>query len=132
MDAFAAIADPSRREILESLTPGPQSAGTIAARFAVSGPAISQHLKVLRVARLVQVRVDAQRRIYALDPGGFKEIEQWLLRYRTFWNNKIDALAVALQSDANVRPLAVSRHAAGSSKSETRPKRDKPRKTASP
>jgi DNA-binding transcriptional ArsR family regulator len=129
MDAFSAIADPSRRQILEFLRPGPQSAGAISARFEVSGPAISQHLKVLREARLVQVRVDAQRRIYALDPGGFREIEQWLLRYRMFWSDKLDALADALQSDANIRSLPLSRHAA-SSKGETRPNRNKPRKKA--
>jgi DNA-binding transcriptional ArsR family regulator len=105
MDAFLAIADPTRREILALLGKGPRPAGEIAAQFSVSPPAISQHLKVLRLARLIQVRADAQRRIYALDPKGFEEVQRWLLGYRLFWNAKLDALEDALRADrSGLRP----------------------------
>ena len=100
MDAFAAIADPTRRGILKMLESGPQPVGTIAARFAISGPAISQHLKTLRDAQLVQVRIDSQRRIYSLDLRGFQQVDGWLSRYRSFWKRNLDALEAALRADA--------------------------------
>ena len=70
MDSLTALADPTRRQIVEMLSRGERASGDIAARFEISAPAISQHLKVLREARLVQVRVEAQRRLYAIDPDG--------------------------------------------------------------
>jgi DNA-binding transcriptional ArsR family regulator len=121
MDAFLAIADPTRRGILELLEKGPRSAGEIAAQFSVSPPAISQHLKALRVAQLIQVRADAQRRIYALDPKGFQDLQRWLLRYRFFWNAKLDALENALRAErsrslAGGTPVRRSRKSVRSSK----------------
>jgi len=92
MDALAALADPTRRRIVELLARGERSAGDLVDQFDVSGPAISQHLKALREAGLVQVRADAQRRIYALDPAGLAEIDAWLERVRGFWNPRLDAL----------------------------------------
>ena len=80
--ALAALADPTRRHIIELLSHGELPAGAIAIRFKASAPAISQHLKVLKDAQLVRARVDAQRRIYALDPRGFAEIEAWLATLR--------------------------------------------------
>ena len=68
------------------------SSGQIAGRFDLSPPAISQHLKVLREARLVRVRAQAQRRIYRLDAAGLIELEQWLTRVRRFWSRRLDAL----------------------------------------
>ncbi len=90
--AFSALADPTRRHILEMLATGELSAGAIASRFDVSPPAISQHLKVLREARLVRVQVEAQRRIYGLDPAGLAELEEWLRRFKRFWGGRLDAL----------------------------------------
>ncbi len=72
------------------------SAGEIAQRFAVSAPAISQHLKTLRGANLVRVTVDAQRRIYELDPVGLAEMTQWLNNVRRFWERRLDLLEVEL------------------------------------
>ena len=92
MDALAALADPTRRRIVELLARGERSAGDLVDQFDVSGPAISQHLKALREAGLVQVRADAQRRIYALDPAGLAEIDAWLESVRGFWNPRLDAL----------------------------------------
>ncbi|MGH9889504.1 MAG: metalloregulator ArsR/SmtB family transcription factor [bacterium] len=92
MDSFTALADPTRRRILELLGRKDRSAGEIVDEFAVSAPAISQHLKALRDAGLVQVRADAQRRIYALDPAGLQAIDAWLASVRQFWSKRLDAL----------------------------------------
>jgi len=92
MLAFSALADPTRRRIVELLARGERSAGEIADEFDVSQPAISQHLKALREAGLVQMRAEAQRRIYALDPAGLAEIDTWLERVRRFWPARLDAL----------------------------------------
>ena len=93
MLAFEALADPTRRRIVELLSKGERSAGEVAEEFDVSGPAISQHLKALREAGLVQARAEAQRRIYALDPAGLEQIEGWLSQVRRFWPGRLDALA---------------------------------------
>jgi DNA-binding transcriptional ArsR family regulator len=107
---FAALADPTRRQIVEILAGGERSAGEIAARFkTVSQPAISQHLKVLREARLVQVRAAAQRRIYALDPTGLAEIDQWLAKTRQFWSRRLDELERQLIHKTN-HPSRGKRH----------------------
>ncbi len=103
MQAFAALSDPTRRQIVEMLSEGELSAGEISRRFAMTPPAVSQHLKTLKAARLVRVRIDAQRRIYALDPEGLAQVDAWLQRVRRFWNPKLDALERELQkaSDAD-------------------------------
>ena len=93
MLAFEALADPTRRRIVELLSKGERSAGEVAEEFDVSGPAISQHLKALREAGLVQARAEAQRRIYALDPSGLEQIEAWLNEVRRLWPGRLDALA---------------------------------------
>jgi DNA-binding transcriptional ArsR family regulator len=100
VDAFAALADPIRRQILELLVEGELDAGAIAERFAVSRPAVSRHLRVLRDADMVAARVEAQRRVYQLRPERFAEIDDWLSRYRTFWTNRLDALELELRRNA--------------------------------
>ncbi len=97
MDAFAALADPTRRRIVEMLADGSLSAGEIGERFTVSAPAISQHLKTLREAGLVRVTVAGQRRIYALDQGGIDAFDQWVRRVRAFWPGRLAALEAQLQ-----------------------------------
>lgn len=97
MEMFTALADPTRRRIVELLARGECPAGRIVEAFDMSGPAISQHLKVLREAALVQVRVDGQRRIYALDPAGLARMDDWLKSVRRFWAPRLDALEQALQ-----------------------------------
>jgi DNA-binding transcriptional ArsR family regulator len=104
MVAFTALADPTRRQIVEMLAEGERTAGGIARQFKVSGPAISQHLKVLREARLVRVRADAQRRIYALDAAGIGEIDAWLSNIRRFWRGRLDALEHELTKDEGDTP----------------------------
>lgn len=92
MDRFVALADPTRRRIVELLGSGEQAAGAIGANFQVSPPAISQHLRTLREAGLVRVRSDGQRRLYSLDPAGFAEMHAWFETMRRFWSGSLDAL----------------------------------------
>jgi DNA-binding transcriptional ArsR family regulator len=79
---FGALADPIRRQIVELLCTQKLSAGDIAAHFAVSRPAVSRHLRVLREAGLVRVEGAAQHRLYSLQPAPLKELEAWLIRQR--------------------------------------------------
>jgi DNA-binding transcriptional ArsR family regulator len=92
MQVYEAIADPVRRRIIEMLASGERAAGDIAGQFPVSRPAISRHLRVLRDAGLITWRGDAQKRVYRLDHRPLQEVDQWLDRYRSFWNPRLDAL----------------------------------------
>src|SRR3954451_16303425 len=92
METLAALADPTRREIIALLAAGERGAGQVAERFPVSRPAISRHLRVLREAGLVRVRVEGQRRVYALDPRPLSEVGAWLAPYRRLWAHRLDAL----------------------------------------
>lgn len=92
MNAFAALADPTRLRIFELIAQGEKSVGEIVTQFAVTAPAISQHLKVLKEARLVRVRTQAQKRIYAVDDEGLQELEQWVQQQRAHWNRQLNAL----------------------------------------
>jgi len=101
MDSFTAISDPTRRRIIGLLAERELSAGALAENFQMSAPAVSQHLKALKEARLVQVRVDGQRRIYSLNPQGLSEIDSWLDTVRRFWRGRLDALEEALRQPAD-------------------------------
>ena len=92
VQALAAIADPTRRELLALLAHGELAAGDLADRFPVSRPAISRHLRVLREAGLVRSRSDGRRRLYALDPTPLRELDAWLEPYRELWAQRLDAL----------------------------------------
>ena len=102
MLGFAALADPTRRRIVEMLATRELPAGEIARRFDMTAPAVSQHLKLLREAGLVQVRRDAQRRIYALQPLGLAELDEWLARFRRFWDGRLDALERERDGDSSL------------------------------
>ncbi len=92
MEALAAVADPTRRQILDMLVDAEATAGELASAFPVSRPAVSRHLRVLREAGLVQVRSDGRRRVYALEPGPLRELDAWLDPYRQLWAQRLDAL----------------------------------------
>ena len=98
--SLAALADPTRQRIIAMLAAGAQSSGEIARRFDLSPPAISQHLKTLKTAHLVSVRIDKQKRIYSLDPEGLREVSDWVARIQAFWNPRLDALEAALKKDS--------------------------------
>ena len=100
MNGLQALADPTRQRIVEMLAAsGALSSGEIASRFDLSPPAVSQHLKTLKTARLVSVHADRQRRIYELNPEGIAELSDWLARIKAFWNPRLDALEEALKRD---------------------------------
>src|SRR6201991_4940133 len=93
MDAvLQALADPSRRTVLEILRGHPATAGELAALLPIARPGVSRHLRVLREAGLVDVRQEAQRRIYSLRPEPLAELDEWLSRYRRLWEQRLDAL----------------------------------------
>ena len=96
--AFAALADPTRREVLERLASGPRAVGEIAEGLPVSRPAVSQHLKVLKEAGLVSDRQDGARRIYAIDPDGLGPMRAWLDQ---FWDKALEAFKAELEREAN-------------------------------
>jgi DNA-binding transcriptional ArsR family regulator len=89
---FEALADPTRRRIMELLAAGERSAGDLAAEFAISRPGVSRHLRVLRESGLVRSRGQGQRRLYSVDPAPLAEVQAWLTRYQQFWAQRLDAL----------------------------------------
>jgi DNA-binding transcriptional ArsR family regulator len=99
MEVFEALADPTRRRIVELLAEEERSAGELAGHFQVSRPAVSKHLRVLREAGLVNVREDAQKRIYRLDPKALGRAEGWLARHRQFWEQRLEALEAQIEKE---------------------------------
>jgi len=91
-DTFGANADATRRDILDALRRQDLPAGELAARFPVSRPAISRHLRILRQAGLVRETRQGQSRIYSLDPRPLADIDRWLSRYRVFWGARLHDL----------------------------------------
>lgn len=90
--ALKAISDDSRRTMLEALAAGPATAGELAALLPIARPGVSRHLRVLREAGLVEVRSDAQRRVYSLSPQPLSEINDWLSERLAQWEQRLDAL----------------------------------------
>lgn len=93
---FTVLADDNRRRILDLLRDGERPVGDVVAALGLSQPAVSKHLRVLREAGLVEVRVDAQRRLYRLRPEPLREIDEWLTPYRAAWRDRLDALEAHL------------------------------------
>ncbi len=87
-----ALADGSRRTLLDILRDHPAGAGELADALPIARPGVSRHLRVLRDAGLVEVRQDAQRRIYSLRPEPLAEVDAWLSDYRALWSSRLDAL----------------------------------------
>src|SRR5580693_7876056 len=96
--AFAALADPTRRRVLERLADGPCAVSAIAEGLPVSRPAVSQHLKVLKAAGLVSDRQDGARRIYAIDPQGLGAMRAWIDQ---FWDAALAGLKAEIERHAN-------------------------------
>lgn len=97
VNAFDVLGDPVRRRILELLAEGEQTAGAISAviqeEFGISQPGVSQHLRVLRDSGFATVRAQGTRRLYAVDSTPLREVDVWLERFRSFWSQRLDALA---------------------------------------
>ena len=94
---FRALAEPNRFQIVELLRGGPRPVGDMVDRLRLRQPQVSKHLRVLSEAGLVDVRVDAQRRIYALRPAPLQELEVWLERYRRIWEQNFQRLDSVLE-----------------------------------
>lgn len=99
-DVFRALADPTRREMLALLRDGERTVLELAQPFAMSQPAVSQHLAVLRDSGLVSSRRDGRNRLYRIEPKTLKAIDDWLEHYRHFWTEKLWALGEYLDEDA--------------------------------
>lgn len=98
-DIFQAIADPTRRALLDRLRDGEQAVKQLAEPFEMSMPAISQHLQVLYEAGLVEVRKVGRQRLYRLNPEPLKEVSEWVNPYEQFWQEKLDALGKYLEEN---------------------------------
>lgn len=99
MQSLAAIADPTRRRIVELLAERERTSGELVEEFDMSAPAISQHLNVLREAGLVITRAEGQSRIQSLNPAGFDELDAWLEKTRSRWSRSLDALERELRAE---------------------------------
>lgn len=107
MHAFDVLGDPVRRRILELLADGESSAGDVAAtvgrEFAISQPAVSQHLKVLRDHGFARVRAEGTRRLYSVDAEGMREVAAWVEQFRVFWDTRLDALGTEIARGKKAR-----------------------------
>ena len=99
-DVFSAVADPTRRAILDRLRRGPSPVNELASGFRVSRPAISKHLRILRTARLVHERKEGRQRIYELEPARIQEVAKWAEEYRRFWVESISSLKRHLEQSS--------------------------------
>jgi DNA-binding transcriptional ArsR family regulator len=98
LDTFQTLADPTRRRIVEALRDGEQQVGEVVAKAGVHQSGVSRHLRILYEAGFVSVRPDGQRRLYALKPEPFQELEAWLGGYRKLWESRLDRFTVALEN----------------------------------
>jgi DNA-binding transcriptional ArsR family regulator len=92
LTALDVLGEPNRREILDLLRGGERPVGELVDHLHLSQPAVSKHLRVLRDAGLVDVRAEAQRRLYRISPGPLEALDDWLAPYRTFWSANLDRL----------------------------------------
>jgi DNA-binding transcriptional ArsR family regulator len=105
-----AIAEPTRRRILDAVRDGERSVGDLVERVGMHQPGVSRHLKVLRDAGLVEVRHDAQRRLYRLRPEPLRELDEWLEPYRAEWAHRLDALEEHLERASDHTQTTTKEH----------------------
>jgi DNA-binding transcriptional ArsR family regulator len=110
MHAFDVLGDPVRRRILELLASGELSSGAIVVEvqreFGITQSAVSQHLRVLRDSGFASARVEGPKRIYAVESGPLREVDEWLERFRSFWEPRLDALATEVARGKRKRKIA--------------------------
>jgi DNA-binding transcriptional ArsR family regulator len=97
IDTFEALADPTRRRIVDALSGGERQVGDIVERAGIHQSGVSRHLRILNEAGFVVVRPEGQRRFYALKPEPFRELDQWLAKYRSLWEARLDRFGAALE-----------------------------------
>lgn len=103
VDVFAALANPVRREILMRLRRGPRGVGDLTQGFDISRPAVSEHLQVLRKARLIREEPRGRERYYHLDPRPLSEVEAWLEAFERYWKQRLVALEAVLDEQTEKR-----------------------------
>ena len=104
MDTFSVVADPTRRAMLDLLVKRERSAGELVSAFpGISQPAVSKHLRILKDAGLVDMRIHAQQRIYTFQPKGLTELDAWIAKYKVFWTKRLDALEQHLSKNKGVK-----------------------------
>ncbi len=96
-DAFLALADPTRRRLVEALGQGERSVADLVAEAGIHQSGVSRHLRILAEAGFVQVRADGPWRLYSLRPDPFRDLEAWLSRYRSLWEGRLDRMGAALE-----------------------------------
>lgn len=101
VDVFSALANPVRREILMQLRKGPRAVNDLAAGFELGRPAVSEHLQVLRKARLVREEPRGRERYYHLDPRPLSEVEAWLEAFSRYWKQRLTALEDLLDEESS-------------------------------
>jgi DNA-binding transcriptional ArsR family regulator len=111
-ETFGALADPTRRAVLDLLRQGSQPAGRIASAFPVSRPAISKHLRLLRRAHLVEERREGRHRFYQLNPEPLRAVDTWLEQYRSFWAHNLASLKAFVEAE-HVKETALKRKPKG-------------------
>lgn len=97
LDVFQALSDPTRRRIVETLLDGEHQVGDVVEKARIHQSGVSRHLRILHESGFVTMRPDGQRRLYALRPEPFRELEAWLDRYRRLWESRLDRFGAALE-----------------------------------
>jgi DNA-binding transcriptional ArsR family regulator len=97
LDVFQALADPTRRRIVQALREGEQQVGEVVEKAGIHQSGVSRHLRILLESGFVEMRPDGQRRLYALKPEPFQELEEWLGHYRHLWEARLDRFGAALE-----------------------------------
>lgn len=105
LDVFQALADPTRRRIVETLLGGEQQVADVVAKAGIHQSGVSRHLRILHDSGFVVMRPDGQRRLYALRPAPFRELEGWLTPYRELWESRLDRFGAALEARSKQRQV---------------------------
>jgi DNA-binding transcriptional ArsR family regulator len=103
LDVFETLADPTRRRIVEALLDGEHPVGDVVEKARIHQSGVSRHLRILHESGFVSMRADGQRRLYALRPEPFRELEAWLARYRALWDARLDRFGAALEKNKKKR-----------------------------
>jgi len=103
IDAFEVLADPMRRQIVETLRTGERAVNDIVARVDIQQSGVSRHLRILSEAGFVQMRPEGTKRLYSLRPERFRELDAWISRYRALWEARLDRLGAALEQRKKAR-----------------------------
>jgi DNA-binding transcriptional ArsR family regulator len=103
VDAFQTLADPTRRRVVDALSRGERQVNDIVAEIGIHQSGVSRHLRILNEAGFVSQRAEGQRRLYSLKPERFRELDEWLVKYRALWEARLDRFGAALETRQSSR-----------------------------